>query len=692
MTLEYKVTGLGCATCAAKIQRAVAELDGVQDARLDLAACRLTLECESAPPRGFEHRLTRLAGRIERGVSFAADNAHARQVQDPDAPPARRITPLAVGRILLAVSAVLLVAGLCVDGIARAVLLGGGVLAAGYDTFWRSLRGLVRLQIDENLLVTIAVIAAFIIGEYPEAAMVMLLYRLGEELEHVASGRSSREIEKLSEIRPDTAHLLADPAAEPTDCRAEQVQPGSLILVRPFERIPLDGVVEQGESALDASALTGESLPVHAGPGTEVLSGMQNTEGLLFVRTTKNYENSTASRILGLVRESAAAKGKAEKFITRFAKVYTPCVTAAAVLIAVIPPLFGASWLDWLYRALVFLVASCPCALVISVPLSFFAAVGAASRHGVLIKGGKFVEALAKADTVVFDKTGTLTRGELQVSEVFATGGRTREEVLALAARAEQNSAHPIARAICRAGGDPKGQAGKYTELPGYGVRYENGGSVVLCGGRRLMEREGVDLAGLPEAQVYLAVDGKAAGAVSVADTVRDEAAAAVAELRELGVKRMAMLTGDGEAAAASVAAVCGIREYHAGLMPEDKVAQMRALSGHARGSVFVGDGINDAPVLACADVGAAMGLGTDAAIEAADVVLSGNSLRGLPKAIRISRKAMGIVRFNIAFALGVKAAVLITALFVPLMWAAVLADVGVSLIAVLNASRVLRA
>lgn len=522
--------------------------------------------------------------------------------------------------------------------------------------------------------------------------MVALLFTLGELLEDLAVGRSRRQIEQLAKIRPDRALKVREDGST-VEIDANDVEIGDTLRIPAHERIAVDCTVLSGESEIDASALTGESRPVYAGPGSILLSGGMNGSGSLTVRADNRAESSAAARILDMVSESAARKGSSERFITRFARIYTPVVTLLAIILAVAPPLLGmGAWQDWIYRALVFLVASCPCALVISVPLGFYSGIGAASRRGVLIKGGRYIEALAKAKTAAFDKTGTLTTGRLTVTRIDRAPDFEEAAVLRLAALAEQHSPHPAALAIREQAGElsAAGEAAvsSLSELPGMGVSAVIDGKAVLCGGKRLMDANHINVP-WADAAVYLAVNGKPAAAFQMESELHPDAADALRRLHGLGIRKIAMLTGDRRTEAERIAGKLEIDEVRADLLPEGKLEALRALKQENGAALFVGDGINDAPVLAEADAGIAMGLGSAAAIEAGDVVLTSGSLDKLPDAIRLSRRVMGVVRFNIAFALTVKAAVLILAAvgFAP-MWAAVFADVGVSLLSVLNAAR----
>ncbi len=588
------------------------------------------------------------------------------------------------------------------QGIPRMLVFLAVYLAAAWDILYSAVRNILRGNVfDENFLMAVASIGAMALGDYPEGVAVVLFYQVGEWFEGYAVGRSRRNIAALMDIRPDHANLKA---ADGTlkEVTPEEVQPGDIIVVKPGERVPLDAVVQDGMSALDTSALTGESVPRDVAPGADVMSGCINLNGALTCKVQKAYGESTVARILELVESSGANKAKAENFITRFARIYTPAVCAAALLLAVVPPLVtGQPFGEWVYRALTFLVISCPCALVISVPLSFFGGIGGASRAGVLIKGGNYLEALAKAEVVVFDKTGTLTKGQFAVSETApnTAAGYTPEKLLELAAYTESLSSHPIARSIVAAFGkviEPSRAAG-VSEAAGEGVTAMVDGKKVLAGNLKLMKNSGVqvDAPDVVGTVVHVAEDGAYAGYIVVSDVVKPDAKNAIAALRNLGVKQTVMLTGDADLPGKKVAEMLGIDKVYTRLMPQDKVARVEELlkAPHSGTLLFVGDGVNDAPVLARADVGVAMGgLGSDAAIEAADVVLMTDEPSRLPVAVDISRRTMTIVKQNIVFALGVKALILaLGALGFAGMWAAVFADVGVAFIAIINAMRALR-
>ena len=604
-------------------------------------------------------------------------------------------------RILISAAAFIVAWLLPLEGIAQLIVYLAVYALIGWDVLWRAVRNIAHGQVfDENFLMTVATIGAFCLQEYREAVAVMLFYQVGELFQSYAVGRSRRSIASLMDIRPDYANVEENGELVRRD--PEEIAVGQSIVVLPGERVPLDGTVEAGHSSLDTSALTGEPVPRDVKKGEEVISGCVNLTGRLQIRVSRAYGESTVARILDLVENSTAQKARAENFITRFARVYTPAVVIAAVLLAVVPPLFlpGHPFGDWIFRALTFLVISCPCALVISVPLSFFGGIGGASRKGVLVKGSNYLEALSRAEIVVFDKTGTLTKGSFTVTQAEPAPGWSREELVELAAYAESQSLHPIAQSIQKAASASLqlSRVQEVEERAGYGVRARVDGRTVLAGNRRWMEQAGISCEEGPAGgtTVYVAVDGVYAGRLLIEDELKEDAARAVAGLKEARVRETVMLTGDSRAAAEKAAKQVGIDRLYAGLLPDDKVEKIEELFREKTPGgqvVFVGDGINDAPVLARADVGVAMGgLGSDAAIEAADVVIMTDEPGKLVTAIRIARKTMRIVRQNIVFALGVKAVVLVLgALGMTNLWAAVFADVGVSVIAICNAIRALR-
>lgn len=583
----------------------------------------------------------------------------------------------------------------------------------GWDVLWRAVRNIAHGQVfDENFLMSLATVGAFATGDCPEAVAVMLFYQVGELFQSYAVGKSRRSIAALMDIRPDYANIEVDGQLSQVD--PEDVPVGGIIVIKAGERIPLDGEILDGQSALDTAALTGESVPRDVAVGDAVVSGCVNLTGLLRVRTTRAFGESTVAKILDLVENASEKKAKAENFITRFARWYTPAVVVAAAALAAVPALLlalvpavslpgflaGTVWTDWLHRALIFLVISCPCALVISVPLSFFGGIGGASKRGILVKGASYLEALAETGTVVFDKTGTLTRGTFRVTAVHPAEGVSPDDLVEYAALAENYSDHPISLSLREAYGKPidAARVSGVEEIPGHGVRALVDGKTICAGNGKLMDREGAPWhpCELPGTTVHVTVDGFYAGHIVISDEVKDDAAEAIRALKAAGVRRTVMLTGDSEAVAAGVSRQLGLDDYRAELLPADKVDAVERLLAEKEPKsrlAFVGDGINDAPVLSRADIGIAMGgLGSDAAIEAADIVLMDDQPSKIATAMRISRKTLRIVKQNIAFALGIKALVLLLGAFgMANMWEAVFADVGVAFIAILNATRALR-
>lgn len=608
-------------------------------------------------------------------------------------------------RIIVAAVLMVVLSLLPIDGWLKFVLFMIPYLVIGHDILLKAWKGILNRQVfDENFLMAVATIGAILLGDYKEGVAVMLFYQIGELFQSYAVGKSRRNISELMDIRPDYANI------EKEDGTLEQVDPdevgiGSVIVVQPGEKVPIDGVIEEGRTSLNTSALTGESLPREAGVGDEVISGCINMSGVLKIRTTKEFGESTVSKILDMVENASSKKSRSENFISKFAKYYTPAVCYGALALAILPPLvrlmflgMTPEWGDWVMRALTFLVISCPCALVISIPLSFFAGIGGASNAGVLVKGSNYLETLSQTKYVVFDKTGTMTQGVFEVSGVHHSSMDT-EKLLEYAALAECHSSHPISKSLKKAYGKPldPSRVTDVEEISGNGVTAKVDGVRVAAGNSKLMEKLGVDCMECHSVGtvVHMAVNGKYAGHILISDQIKPHAKEAIAALKKCGVKKTIMLTGDRREAARQVAEELGIDEVHSELLPGDKVAQVEKLldeKGEKEKLAFVGDGINDAPVLSRADIGIAMGaLGSDAAIEAADIVLMDDDPLKISKAIRISRKCLRIVYENIYFAIGVKVVCLILgALGIANMWAAIFADVGVMVIAVLNAIRAL--
>ena len=683
----YTLENLNCAHCASKIESKIANTKGFENVSFNFATKILSFSSENSDS---VLQIQQICDSIEDGVTVV----DSKKTKEKQSGIISVDTVMLIIAIVLGAAAFVLHLALPENQTFSTVILFAlsvsATLLSGYKIFIKGIKNAVKLKIDETVLLAVAVVAAFCLGEFVEAAMVTILFSLGEFIEDIAVDASRRDIEKLAQIRPDTATIVKD--GTETVVPAESVKAGSVITVKPYERLPLDGVVTSGKSTLDTSALTGESLPVDITVGSEVMSGAINGNGLIEIRTTKEYGNSTAARILQLVEDAAARKGQKEKLITRFASIYTPIVIIIAAAIAFIPPLLGlGEFTEWIYRALVCLVASCPCAIVISVPLSYYSGIGAASKIGVLIKGGKYIEALAKADTFVFDKTGTLTSGNLEVESITPFDGYSESEVLSLAAACEKHSVHPVATAIKKkAEGLDLPQLNDYSEAAGHGTSAVYNGKKLECGGIKILNDGQKKHAG--NASVFVVYDGKLIGALTVSDSVRAESQKVISRLKKLGVKNTVMLTGDSKGNAEKVSEKLGLSKCYSNLLPGDKLDKVEKFKTHSKAVCFVGDGINDAPVLSASDCGIAMGLGSEAAIEASDAVLSSGNLVKLPDAVKLSRSVMRTVKTNIIFALTVKAAVIILAAFgLASMWMSVIADTGVSVACVLYAARLLK-
>ena len=571
-------------------------------------------------------------------------------------------------------------------------LLIAATLLCGFSTFKNAFHSLKKLRIDESLLLLIAVVAAVILKEFFEAAMVSVLFRLGALLEEYASGKSRKAIESVFSIVSDEANLvLPDGKIHKVD--ADDLEINARIAVFPHEIIPVDGVVYDGAGTVDASAITGESIPVSVCKGDSVLSGMLNGESVIYLEVTALKNQSSAARIAEMVETAAAQKGHAQRAVATFAKYYTPIIVIVAVLFAVIPSLITGNWSEWIYRSLILLVASCPCAVVLSAPLAFFSSMGAAAKNGMIIKGSGFIESLAKADTAVFDKTGTLTTGELHVGRVYTVDGISAEKALELAAMCEQHSSHPIARAIVVAANNSEiPEAEDYKEIPGGGTSVRIVEGILLCAGERLMAENGIDISAMPKTPVYIALNNEVLAAFEIDGEIRSDSASTIQKLRKLGVENMVMLTGDSAEQARKVSSACSIDVFESNLLPEDKLAHFEEIKSKSNGVIYVGDGVNDAPVLAASDVGVAMGLGTQAACEAADVILTNSDFSRLADAVYLSKRTMKVLKFNIGFAIAVKVAVIVLGILgIAPMSAAIFADVGTMIIAVLNAAKLLK-
>lgn len=695
----FLLEGLSCANCALKMEEEIGKLQGIQGVSVDFVTKKLKV----TPKEGNLSRLelekiknivreiegdTELISMRDRGASgkISPSNIWAQHKED--------MVKIA-GSALLLLFAVLLPE----EGLLQNLFFTGAYLLVGGEILLRAGRNILRGKVfDENFLMSIATIGAILIGEFPEGVAVMLFYQVGELFQDFAVEKSRKSIGELMDIRPDFAHLIR--GQDSIKVSPEEVEIGEMILVKPGEKVPLDGNVMEGSSMMDTSALTGESMPREVREGSEVMAGFLNRNGLLKIEVTKTFGESAVSKILELVENASSKKAPTENFITKFARYYTPFVVLSALLIATLPPLLtGDPFAQWIYRALVFLVISCPCALVVSIPLGFFGGIGGASRRGILIKGGNYLEALNDVDTVVFDKTGTLTKGKFEVTDILPSRGFTKEQLLKACAYAESHSNHPIAESVLKAYGKKidQGSIKDYEEVAGYGVRARIEEDEIFAGNGRLMVRESIvyeDVKTLGTV-VYVSVNGKYAGHLVISDEIKDDAKAAILNLKALGIRKIVMLTGDLKAVGEKIGKTLGIDVVYAELLPQDKVAKLEEIkNGNGRRKIiFVGDGINDAPVLARADIGFSMGaLGSDAAIEASDVVLMTDEPGRIATAINIARRTRKIVWQNIIFALGVKGVFLIMgALGYATMWEAVFADVGVTVIAVINAMRAMK-
>lgn len=684
--------GLDCAKCAAGMEKAVREIDGIIGADVNFASGLLTIEVDQSSK--LPHSVRQAAQAIHRVDPDIVISVNGQERDDEEENTTNTARKIAFGFSVL-FFLVGLLAPLPYAAKLAVFLVSYGLVGA--KVVRQAVKNISQGRVfDEYFLMSVATIGAFCIGEFAEGAAVMLFYEVGEYFQDKAVDRSRKSIASLMDIHPDYANLKSGGATRRVS--PEEVAVGDLILIRPGEKIPLDGTVEEGFSSLDMSALTGESLPRSVKAGDNVLSGCVNQSGVLTVRVAKVFGESTASKILDLVQSASSHKAKTENFISKFAGIYTPAVVFSALALAVLPPLFlpGAVWSDWIGRALTFLVVSCPCALVISIPLSFFAGIGGASKNGILVKGSNYLEALNSVDTVVFDKTGTLTNGNFQVSKIAAAKGIAECDVVKYAAFAEHYSSHPIAASIRSAYGTEidESRISGYEEIPGRGIRATVDGKIVLVGNAELLNDANLSCNDLPEGgtTVFLAVDGRFAGSLTISDEVKADSKKTIGTLKSLGI-HTAMLTGDSQQAGLAVADRLGVERVFANLLPQHKVEQMEQMRKQIRPGgklVFVGDGLNDAPVLAQADVGVAMGgAGSDAAIEAADVVLMTDEPSKLISAIQISRNTHKIVWQNIVFALAVKLLILVLAVFgMATMWAAVFADVGVTILAVFNSMR----
>ena len=700
---EFELEGLNCSNCAVKIEDQVKKLEGMENVELNFATSTLKVAAEESRLEKIKAELQQISERIEPGVKVR-DKGKKKNKESEGSSSLKNYLwqkkNIFIGTLFFIFALSFSHLNIFANSIFTTLSLPAYIAAyflIGYPVLKSAVLNIGRGQIfDENFLMVIATLGAFGIREYPEAVAVMLFYMVGELFQERAVNNSRRSIKDLMDIQAEYANLIKDQEIIKVD--PEKLKIGDLIAVKAGEKIPVDGEIASGETALETSALTGESMPKDAAEGDQVLSGMINLNKLITVKVTKEYKDSTVKKILELVENASSKKAPTEQFISKFAHYYTPFVVLTATLVAVLPPLFtGAAFSQWFYRALIFLVVSCPCALVVSIPLGFFGGIGLASKNGILVKGGNYLEALNELDTIIFDKTGTLTEGNFKVTEVNIKGSHSREEILKIAAEAEQFSNHPIAQSIVEAAADYKTHPADsdYQEISGAGIKAVLDNQEILAGNERLMQKNNIDFQKIESTgtAIYLARNGEFLASIIISDQLKNDAAAAVSRLKELGIKNLAMLTGDNNSTAAEVASKLGLDNFYAELLPDQKVEKVEELLSTSKKLAFVGDGINDAPVLARSDLGIAMGgLGSDAAIEAADVVLMTDEPSKIVTALNIAAKTKKLVWQNIFLALSIKAAVMVLSIFgMASMWAAVFADVGVALMAVFNVMRILK-
>lgn len=694
MTRIFELKGLDCPHCSAEIETAAGKLDGIKSAAVNLLRQTLTIELADTYNGNLSADIEKIVHTHEPDITVTEKTKENTALKKDTAQNSNKIMILR-----LSLGAAVYIFGFTAEHFFRIspFIFVAAYILLGVDVVFKALKNIIKGRVfDENFLMTVSTISAFAIGNYSEAAAVMLFYQIGEFFQELAVKRSRKSITELMDINPEYANAERNGKIERVS--PEEVHIHEKIIIKPGEKVPLDGIVTDGSSSIDTRALTGESAPKTVQKGDTVLSGCLNGSGMLTVEVTKEFSDSVVSKIIDLVENAAEKKAPAENFITKFSRFYTPAVVLGALLLALIPPLlFGGAWSDWIRRGCVFLVVSCPCALVISIPLTFFGGIGAASKQGVLIKGSNYLEMLDRTDTIIFDKTGTLTKGVFDVSEIIPQDGISEEQLLEYTAMAEYFSNHPIAVSIQNkyAKEINKDILSDYTEFSGYGVSVKTNIGEIISGSEKAMRKFGIDFKACDKAgtRIYTALNKKFIGCIVISDIVRPDSAGTVSELKKLGIKNIVMLTGDNRQTAAETAEKLGINEYHAELLPADKVSilEEKKLSGK---TVFVGDGINDAPALAIADAGIAMGgLGSDAAVEAADIVLMTDEPSKIISAVRTAKKTKKIVMQNIIFALSVKVLFLVLGAFgIAGMWSAVFGDVGVMIIAVLNAMRMLKA
>jgi Cd2+/Zn2+-exporting ATPase len=683
--MKYKLimNGLDCAHCAAEVEQAIANTDGF--AEVSLVFATKSLYFEHVEDEDIVSKVQKITDSVEDGVtvSFEKHNhshhhCHGECCEGEHHHEDKKSVNIANILLFAAIgfaAAALILDMLHINEISVAILSACAIIMSGYKVCLSGVKSVIKLRLDETTLMTIAVITAFCLGQFVEGAMVTILFGIGEMLEDKAVANSRKSIENLANIQADTADITVN--GKITTVSAESVVPGTEIVIKPFDRIPLDCVITEGSTSVDTSAVTGESIPVNCKPGDELLSGMLNGENLIKAKTTKAYSDSAASRIIKLVEEASTTKSDNEKLITRFAKIYTPVVIAISLMIAFIPPIFAGNILQWIYRGLVCLVASCPCAIVISIPLAYYSGIGAASKSGILIKGGKYLDALAKADSAAFDKTGTLTEGKPELTDIILYSKYSRDEVLAIAASVERHSSHPIAKAIKDSYSGQFLEMTDYNEYAGKGVNAVYKDKSVSCVSNN--------------DKIALIIDGETAAEFIISDKIREETPSVINSLKKLGVKKLVMLTGDNKKNSDIVSDKLGIENLF-GLLPEEKLNSLNELKNESKAVCFVGDGINDAPVIAAADCGFAMGLGSDAAIASADAVLTSGNLSALPKAFILAKKVVKTCKINITFALLIKLIVVVLAFFgLAAIWMSVIADTGVCLVCVMYAMRILK-
>ena len=719
----FILEGLGCANCAAKMEREIKKLSGFNSAVVDFASKKLIVEISNSEDKKETYdEIEKIVKRIESHVKLIPSKGNTFKQEEKghnhshghnhsnehnhshehghshgeEGNNKNKIIQFSIGVVIFAIAVIFKF-----DNIVEVVLFLISYLLIGGEVLLVAIKNILRGEVfDENFLMALATVGAFSIGEFPEAVGVMLFYQIGEFFQDAAVNKSRKSIAALMDIRPDYANKKFKNEIVKVD--PEEVHIGDIIIVKPGEKVPLDGIVIEGKSLVDTAALTGESVPREVKSGDEILAGCINKNGLLTIEVMKEFGQSTLAKILDLVQNASSKKAPTENFITKFARYYTPTVVISATILAILPPVFipGATFSEWVYRALVFLVVSCPCALVVSIPLGFFGGIGGASKNGILVKGGNYLEALNSVEVVVFDKTGTLTKGVFKVTEMHAEGEMSKEELLEYAAYTESYSNHPIATSILKAYGKDiiKEDIKDFEEIAGKGIRAKVKGKYVLAGNSKLMDSEKVSYSKAENVgtEIYVAIDKKYVGSIIISDEIKEDSIKAIENLKSIGVKKIVMLTGDNKDIASNVGKILGVDEVYSQLLPHEKVEKLEEIfkEKSSKGKVvFVGDGINDAPVLARADVGIAMGgVGSDAAIEAADIVVMTDEPSKIAEAIKIAKKTKGIVMQNIIFALSIKIAILILAAFgISTMWEAVFGDVGVALIAVLNSMRAMK-